>query len=101
MARAMGSPEMNASCRSKMSGPSASKPTMNPANTSSPARVSSSIARSCGMRRFWVFPAWASASVEGVSIPTKTWPKPAATIAATSSGCVARSMLASVQKTNG
>jgi hypothetical protein len=68
----MGRAEMNASCRSKMSGPSLSNPTMNPAYTSSPARVSTSTARSCGMRRFWVFFAWARASREGVSIPTNT-----------------------------
>ena len=55
-----------------MSGPSLSKPTMNPAYTSSPALVSSSIARCCGMRRFWVFFDRVSASIDGVSIPTKT-----------------------------
>ena len=101
IARGIGSPEMNSSCRSKMSAPSASKPTMKPALTSSPARVSASTASPIGWRRFWVFPVSRSDAAEGVSMPTKTSAKPAATIAATSSGTPARSTLASVMNWKG
>jgi len=81
--------------RSMADASSESKPTMKPADTSSPLRASLFTASCRSTARFCAL--WVSrrASVDGVSMPTNTESKPAHTIALISSSETARLMLAS------
>ena len=96
MASGIAARSMSSICRWKMSGPSLSKPMINPAHRSSPWRSTACTRPAMSPRTFWVFRVSRSESADGLSIPTKTLQKPASVIARMSAGSSARLSDASV-----